>query len=461
MNQATDFDNSLIENVYKIVSQKDLKYFIKTWGCQMNEHDSEKIEGMLEHMGYMPAPDEKHADIVVFNTCCVRENAELKVYGHIGALKHLKRRNPDMIICVCGCMTQQKQISEYIKKTYPFVDIVIGTHNTHILPELVQKVLKNQSPIVSVWDKESGIVERMPVKREKGVKAWVTVMYGCDNFCTYCIVPYVRGRERSRRIEDITEEIKLLGQQGYKEITLLGQNVNSYGKDLGGKVDFADLLYQVDKIEQIERIRFITSHPKDLSDRLIYAMRDCDKVCEQLHLPIQSGSSAILKKMNRRYTKEQYLELVDKVRKEIPGVAISTDIIVGFPGETDQDFNETIDVIKRVKYDSAFTFIYSKRSGTPAAKMQNQIDEDTKHERLYRLIEVQTKISQQINQKLLGSTVEVLVEQVSKKNQHKVTGRTRTGKIVNFQGEKDLIGKLIKVKITNVLAHWLEGNVVK
>jgi len=438
-----------------------MKYNISTFGCQMNENDSERLAGMLTEMGYTYTDKMEESDLIIYNTCCVRENAELKVYGHLGSLKGLKKVKPELVIAVCGCMMQQPEVVEEIRKKYRHVDLVFGTHNLYKFPELLYSVLDTHNNVIDVWDCDGVIAEDIPTRRENDIKAWVTIMYGCNNFCSYCIVPYVRGRERSRRPEVILNEIRQLGEQGFKEITLLGQNVNSYGKDLGDEFSFAKLLREVNEIEGIERIRFMTSHPKDLSDDLIAAMRDCDKVCEHLHLPIQAGSTEVLKKMNRKYTKDQYMELVERLRKEIPDISITTDIIVGFPGETDEDFEETIDVVKRVRYDMAYTFLYSKRTGTPAAKSSDQIPEDVKKQRFDRLLELQNRISREINAKMLGQVVEVLVEGLSKTNEKMYTGRTRTNKIVNFQGNEEMVGKMVRIKIDKVQTWSLEGSPVQ
>ncbi len=442
------------------VSDLNLKYHIITYGCQMNVHDSEKLAGMLYEAGYQETDNEHEADLILFNTCCVRENAELRVYGNVGALKSRKQANPNMIIGVCGCMMQQKEVADYIASRFPFVDLIFGTHNLHRFPQLLLQAIDSNNTVVEVLDEQGSIVEHVPTKRAEGVSAWTTIMYGCNNFCSYCIVPYVRGRERSRRPEDILDEIRELGQKGYKEITLLGQNVNSYGKDTGNDYLFHDLLRDIDKLPGIERIRFMTSHPKDLSTGLIEAMADCDKVCEHLHLPIQAGSNRILKAMNRKYTREDYLRLVDRVRTAIPDIALTTDIIVGFPGETEKDFLDTLDIVKQVGYDSAFTFIYSPRTGTPAARLQDQTDSEVKKERLARLIELQNRISKDKNLKLLNSVTEILVEGPSKNNSEMLTGRTRTNKIVNFTGSKDLIGELVQVRIREAKSWSLEGEVV-
>ncbi|MCX7842104.1 MAG: tRNA (N6-isopentenyl adenosine(37)-C2)-methylthiotransferase MiaB, partial [Clostridia bacterium] len=417
-----------------------LKYSLSTFGCQMNENDSERLAGMLAEMGYIETDRAEDSDLIIFNTCCVRENAEEKVYGHLGALKKLKRENPGLIIAVCGCMMQQPEAVEHIRRKYRHVELIFGTHNLYRFPQLLFEAVNAREAVIDVWEHEGSIVEDMPIDRKDTVKAWVTVMYGCNNFCSYCIVPYVRGRERSRSISDIVNEVRMLGQQNYKEITLLGQNVNSYGKDLERGATFGKLLHELDEIDGIERIRFMTSHPKDLSDELIAAIRDCRKVCEHLHLPVQAGSTRILKEMNRKYTKDSYLELIDRVKKAVPGISLSTDIIVGFPGETDDDFNDTLEVIEKVRYDSAYTFLYSKRTGTPAAKMGNQVEEEVKKERFQKLLDVQNRISKEINDKLLGCEVEVLVEGLSKNSVYMYTGRTRTNKIVNFKGNEEMVG---------------------
>ncbi|MDT8716389.1 tRNA (N6-isopentenyl adenosine(37)-C2)-methylthiotransferase MiaB [Clostridium sp. 19966] len=438
-------------------NEKQLLYYIETWGCQMNEEDSEKLSGMLKNMGYTPTDSKDDSDIIIFNTCCVRENAELKVFGNLGALKKRKKDNPNLIIALCGCMMQQKDMAENVLKRYPFVDIIFGTHNAHKFPEYLNSVRHQGKSVIEILDKEVGVVEGLPVDRKSDIKAFVTIMYGCDNFCTYCVVPYVRGRERSRKSSEIINEIEQLVKQGYKEVTLLGQNVNSYGKGLEEDIDFAKLLRKVNEIEGLERIRFMTSHPKDLSDDVIYAIRDCSKICEQIHLPVQSGSSLLLKKMNRHYTKEYYIELIDKIKKEIPNVAITTDIIVGFPGETEDDFNDTLELAKYVKYDSAFTFIYSRRKYTPADKMEEQVDEEIKHNRFNRLIDVINEASIKKNKSYQDKTVEVLVEGPSKNDETKLMGRTRTGKLVNFPGDASLIGKLVNIKIVEALTFSLNG----
>lgn len=436
-------------------------FFIETWGCQMNEEDSEKLSGMLKKMGYKKTENKIQADLIIFNTCCVRENAELKVYGHLGALKKLKEEKPGLIIALCGCMMQQKHMAENIIKKYPFVDIIFGTHNSYKFPQYLNAVHQNNSSVVEIQDRETGIVEGIPIDRESTIKAFVTIMYGCNNFCTYCIVPYVRGRERSRNPVNIENEIKNLVSKGYREITLLGQNVNSYGKDLLPRVGFSQLLRRINNINGLERIRFMTSHPKDLTEDVIDAVLECDKVCEQIHLPVQSGSTNILKKMNRNYSREQYLNLIHKIREKIPEAAITTDIMVGFPGESEEDFEETLKLAEEVEYDSAFTFIYSRREGTPADKLETQIPEDVKHERFNRLVEVVNKCSARRNRAYEGKIEEILVEGPSKNDSRKLTGRTRTGKLVNFQGDMDSIGKLVKVKITRANSFSLLGKQVQ
>ncbi|CAB1245159.1 enzyme for ms(2)i(6)A formation for tRNA modification [Clostridiaceae bacterium BL-3] len=432
-------------------------FFIETWGCQMNEEDSEKLSGMLKKMGYIRTESKINADLIILNTCCVRENAELKVYGHLGALKKMKRENPNLIIALCGCMMQQKHMAENIIKKFPFVDIIFGTHNAYKFPQYLNTVRQENSSVVEIQDRETGIVEDIPIDRESTVKAFVTIMYGCNNFCTYCIVPYVRGRERSRNPVNIEDEIKDLVSKGYKEITLLGQNVNSYGKDLVPKVKFSQLLRRINGIEGLDRIRFMTSHPKDLTEDVIDAVLECDKVCEQIHLPVQSGSNNILKRMNRNYSREQYLELIYKIRKKIPEAAITTDIMVGFPGESEEDFEETLNLAKEVEYDSAFTFIYSRRKGTPADKLEEQVPENIKHERFNRLVEVVNESSAKKNKVYEGKIEEILVEGLSKNNSAKLMGRTRTGKLVNFQGDVDSIGRLVKVRISKAHSFSLSG----
>lgn len=436
---------------------RNKSFFISTYGCQMNEEDSEKLSGILKKMGYKKAEDKLSADLIIFNTCCVRENAELKVYGNLGALKNLKKQKPELIIALCGCMMQQKGMAEKVIKKFPFVNIIFGTHNAYKFPEYLNRVNRQNASVMEIQDKEDGIVEGVPIDRESSVKAFVTIMYGCNNFCSYCIVPYVRGRERSRKPEDIENEIKELVSKGYKEVTLLGQNVNSYGKNLNPRVNFSELLKRINDIEGIERVRFMTSHPKDLTEDVIEVISKCDKICEHIHLPVQSGSTRILKKMNRSYSKEQYLALVNRIRDNIPGASITTDIIVGFPGETEEDFQETLNLAKEVEFDSAFTFIYSKREGTPAYDIEEQISEDTKHERFNRLVEIINESSAKKNKAYKGRIEEILVEGPSKNDNTKLMGRTRTGKLVNFQGDNSSIGKLVKVEITKATSFSLVG----
>lgn len=449
-----------IDELKNRLANKGLKYHIITYGCQMNVHDSEKLAGMLSEIGYTETSSQHDADLVLFNTCCVRENAELKVYGNVGALKAYKQANPNMIIGVCGCMMQQEEIAKFIVDRFPFVDLVFGTHNLHRFPQLLLQALDSSHTIIEVLDEEGTIVEHIPTKRDKGVSAWTTIMYGCNNFCSYCIVPYVRGRERSRDPEEIVNEITKLGNQGYKEITLLGQNVNSYGEDMGGGYLFHDLLSDINKINSIERIRFMTSHPKDLSKELIRTMANSEKVCEHLHLPIQAGNNRILKAMNRKYTREEYIGLVESVREAMPDIALTTDIIVGFPGESSQEFEDTLDIIKRLKFDSAYTFIYSPRKGTPAVNIEDKISIEEKKERLAKLIEIQSKISRMKNDAYIGKVKEVLVEGRSKTNDKVLTGRTRENKIVNFFADEKVIGQLIRVKITKARSWSLEGEVL-
>ena len=444
----------------RIIDHSDNKtYHIVTYGCQMNEEDSEKMSGMLKSMGYEKTENRDEASIIIFNTCCVRENAENRVYGNLGELKKVKKKNPNLVIGICGCMMQQEGMADKILKTFPYVDIIFGTHNAYKFPEYLNRVKTEGVQVKEILDKETKIVEGIPIDRESSIKAFVTIMYGCNNFCTYCVVPYVRGRERSRKSEDILNEIKDLVSKGYKEVTLLGQNVNSYGKGLEEDINFAKLLRKVNEIEGLERIRFMSSHPKDLTEEVIMAVKECDKVCEQIHLPVQSGSDTILKVMNRHYTKEKYLSLINKIKEEIPECSITTDIIVGFPGESEEDIQDTIDLVKEVKYDSAFTFIYSRRNHTPADKMENQIPEEIKHERFNRLVEAVNENVIRGNKFYEGKTVEVLVEGTSKNDETKLMGRTRNGRLVNFSGDTSLIGKLINVKIYRAQPFSLLGEI--
>lgn len=455
--------NDLKEKEYLLKVKEHFKnkkhtYFVETYGCQMNVRDSQTLMGMFEEMGYEKSADRQSADAVIFNTCCVREGAEDRLLGNLGKLKSEKKKRPDMLIMICGCMMQEVGSLEKIKKRFPFVDVVFGTHNTFEMPKLMFNAL-NKNKQYSLFEKETDIIEDMPVLREKDVFAFINIMYGCNNFCSYCIVPYVRGRERSRKSEDIIKEATLLVKNGVKEITLLGQNVNSYGKNCD--ISFPDLLRELNKIDGLERIRFMTSHPKDLSDDLIKAMAECEKVCKYIHLPVQSGSNRILEKMNRHYTREDYLTIVKKLREAMPEIAITTDIIVGFPGETDEDFQDTYDLYKEVCYNSAFTFIYSKRIGTPAAKMEDQVECEKTRERMARLIALSEECSLKSNEIYLNNTYPVLVEGKAKKDENLLCGKTDQGRTVVFASEKDLTGKLVNVKITKIKLNVLVGEIVE
>jgi tRNA-2-methylthio-N6-dimethylallyladenosine synthase len=433
------------------------KYMITTYGCQMNVHDSETMAGILEQMAYTPTSEEKEADLILLNTCAVRENAEDKVFGELGRLKSLKLENPDLLLGICGCMSQEESVVNRILRSYPQVDLVFGTHNIHRLPILVQNALFSKERVVEVWSKEGDIVENMPKVRADGLRAWVNIMYGCDEFCTYCIVPYTRGKERSRRPAEVLHEVRELARQGYQEVTLLGQNVNAYGKD------FTDVDYQfghlLDDVRHIgiPRVRFTTSHPRDFDDHMIAILAKGGNLVEHIHLPVQSGSNEILKRMARKYTREQYLELVRQIRTAISDVVFTTDIIVGFPGETEAQFQETLSLVQAMEYDSAFTFIYSPRAGTPAANMADDIPFTVKKERLQRLNHLQNEISRQKNEALRDQIVEVLVEGESKKNTDILSGRTRTNKLVNFVGPKHLIGKRVQVRIDEPQTWTLKG----
>lgn len=425
-------------------------------GCQMNARDSEKLKGILEAAGY-ETTEEETADFVIYNTCTVRENANLKVYGHLGMMSHEKKKNPGMMIALCGCMMQEPQVVEKIKKSYRFVNLVFGTHNLYKFAELVYTAMISDRMIIDVWKDTDKIVEDLPCDRKYFFKSGVNIMFGCNNFCSYCIVPYVRGRERSRKPEEILKEIRHLALEGVTEIMLLGQNVNSYGKNLEEPTTFAALLKEIEKIDGIERIRFMTSHPKDLSDELIEAMRTSAKICPHLHLPLQSGSSRLLKIMNRKYTKEHYLSLVDKIREAVPDISLTTDIIVGFPGETEEDFEETLDVVRRVRYDSAFTFIYSKRTGTPAAVMENQVPESVVKERFDRLLKEVQEISREMSSRHEGRTMEVLVEEKNRQEEGYLTGRLANNLLVHFKGSEELIGKLVPVHLKESKGFYYIG----
>ena len=429
-------------------------------GCQMNARDSEKIVGILEQIGYQIVEDEL-ADFIIYNTCTVRENANLKVYGRLGALKKEKKKNPHMRIALCGCMMQEDIVVEKIKKSYSFVDLLFGTHNIFKFAELLYTQMVEEKMIIDIWEDTNQIVEDLPSERKFSFKAGVNIMFGCNNFCTYCIVPYVRGRERSREPKAILREIEKLVADGVVEVMLLGQNVNSYGKGLEEPCTFAQLLQEVEKVEGLKRIRFMTSHPKDLSDDLIEVMKNSRKICKHLHLPVQAGSSRLLKIMNRRYTKESYLELVEKIKREIPDISLTTDIMVGFPGETEEDFQETMDVVRKVRYDAAYTFIYSKRTGTPAATMPDQVPEDVVKDRFQRLLDEIQKISGELTKEDEGSVQEVLVEEVNSQDEELVTGRLSNNLLVHFKGDASLIGELVQVKLTECKGFYYMGEMVK
>ena len=446
-----------MEKVKKINENKNKKYYILTMGCQLNENDSEKLIGIMEEMGYTKSDDIKNADLYVINTCCVRENAEEKLFGKLGELKKIKE-NKNIIIAIGGCMMQEEHITEKIKKSYPFVDVVFGTHTLHKFPEDLYTAITKNKKVKDVIDIDGEIYEGLPVKRTSNKQASVIIMYGCNNFCSYCIVPYVRGRERSRKPEDILNEIKELAKEGYREITLLGQNVNSYKG--GENYNFANLLEDVDKIEGIEVIRFVSPHPKDFTDEVIDVISKSSKISRLIHVPLQSGSTNVLKEMNRKYTKEQYLDLIKRIRNKIPDVVFSTDIIVGFPGETEEDFEDTIDVVKQVNFEQIFMFIYSRRIGTRADKMENQILEEIKHKRFDRLKQVFEESVEENNKKYIGTTQKILVEGYSKNNQDMLTGRTDTNKVVIFEGPEKLIGKIINIKIISEHKWYLKGEVL-
>ena len=467
--QEIEKQKQFIEKVKEINLNKKLKYTILTFGCQLNENDSEKLSGMAENMGYEYTENFKEADLAIFNTCCVRENAEDKLFGKLGELKKVREQR-GTIIAIGGCMMQQQHITEKLHESYPFVDIIFGTHTLHKLPENIHKILVNKKKLQDVLDIDGEVYEGLPIKRNSDLKASVTIMYGCNNFCTYCIVPYVRGRERSRHPKDILQEIQELAKEGYKEIMLLGQNVNSYlvsenwkkeGKDYNGINSFATLLKEINKIEGIERIRFVSPHPKDFTDDVIEAIADCEKVCKLIHLPLQSGSTNVLKTMNRKYTKEQYLNLVSKMKKTIPNLTLSTDIIVGFAGETEQDFEDTLDVVKQVGFEQVYMFIYSIREGTPGAKMDNQIPEEIKHKRFDRLKALVESQIEENNKKYVGTIQKVLIEGTSKNNEDMLTGRTDSNKVVIIEEKEDLTGKLLDVEIISEHMWYLKGKVNK
>lgn len=459
MNEAEIIkQNEFIDKINKLINNK--KYYIFTMGCTLNENDSEKISGMLSKMGYIETQKMNEADFIIFNTCCIRENAEGKLFGKLGEAKKIKEKR-DAIIAIGGCMMQQEHIIEHLKKSYPFVDIIFGTHTLHKLPEDVYNLINTSKSIQDVITIDGEVYEGLPIKRKSNTKALVTIMYGCNNFCTYCIVPYVRGRERSRRPEDILKEINNLAKEGYQEITLLGQNVNSYkGNGYNGINNFADLLRAVDKIEGIKIINFISPHPKDFTDDVIRAIKECRKISRVLHLPLQSGSTNVLKRMNRKYTKDQYLDLASKIKKEIPEIVFSTDIIVGFPGETEENFQDTLDVVKKVEFEQVFMFIYSVRVGTPAEKMGDQIPENIKHERFNRLQQLVESQIEQNNKKYINTVHQILIEGKSKNNPNMLTGRTFTNKVVNFEGDENLIGNIVDIKIVSEHKWYLKGEII-
>ena len=430
-----------------------------TFGCQMNARDSEKLAGILERMGYVEVQEEE-ADFVIYNTCTVRENANLRVYGRLGYLHSLKKKNPHMMIGLCGCMMQEPQVVEKLKKSYSFVNLIFGTHNIYKFAELVVSALLSDHMVIDIWKDTDKIVEDLPSQRKFPFKSGVNIMFGCNNFCSYCIVPYVRGRERSRNPKDIVREIENLVADGVVEVMLLGQNVNSYGKNLEEPMTFAQLLQEIEKIEGLKRIRFMTSHPKDLSDELIEVMKNSKKICKHLHLPLQSGSTGILKVMNRRYTKEQYLNLVERIRTAIPDISLTTDIIVGFPGETEEDFLETMDVVEKVRYDSAFTFIYSKRTGTPAAAMENQIPDDVVKDRFDRLLSKVQEIGREMSARDTGTVQEVLVEEQNSQDPHLMTGRLSNNLLVHFEGDTSLLGQICQVHLDECRGFYYMGTKV-
>lgn len=441
----------------KEAAGRQLTFCVTTFGCQMNARDSEKLVGILEQVGYIEEPDEEKADFVIYNTCTVRENANQRVYGRLGQLGHIKKKNPHMMIALCGCMMQEPEVVEKLKKSYRFVDLIFGTHNIYKFAELLTARMESGRMVIDIWKDTDKIVEDLPSERKYPFKSGVNIMFGCNNFCSYCIVPYVRGRERSRDPRAIIREIERLVADGVVEVMLLGQNVNSYGKTLEEPMTFAQLLKEIEKIEGLERIRFMTSHPKDLSEELIEAMGQSKKICRHLHLPVQSGSSRILEKMNRRYTKEHYLELVKKIRAAVPDISLTTDIIVGFPGETEEDFQETLNVVRQVRYDSAFTFIYSKRTGTPAAVMEDQVPEDVVKDRFDRLLAEVQKIAGEMCAVHQGTVQTVLVESVNEHDPKLMTGRLSNNLLVHFPGDKCLIGKLVEVSLDECRGFYYIG----
>lgn len=431
-------------------------FCVVTFGCQMNARDSEKLTGILKTVGYEES-DSEHSDFVIYNTCTVRDNANQKVYGRLGALGTIKKRNPFMRIALCGCMMQEQSVIDKLKKSYHFVDLVFGTHNIYKFAQLLYDMFESDRMVIDIWKETDKIVEELPVDRKYHFKSGINILFGCDNFCSYCIVPYVRGRERSREVQDIIKEIETLVQEGVVEVMLLGQNVNSYGKNLDRPVSFAQLLKEIEKIKGLERIRFMTSHPKDLSDELIQTIKESNKICRHLHLPLQSGSNRILKAMNRKYTREQYIELAEKIRREIPDISLTTDLIVGFPGETSQDIEDTIDVIRKVQYDNAFTFIYSKRTGTPAAAMENQVSEEDVKVGFDKVLKEVQKAARQRSGKLTGMIMPALVEEINEHDKSLVTGRLSNNTLVHFKGGSDLIGKIVQVSLDESKGFYYFG----
>ena len=458
MDRQLMYINMCREKVNQLSNElkRPLKCCVQTFGCQMNARDSEKLLGILQEIGYEPTESEE-ADIVVYNTCTVRENANLRVYGRLGQLRGLKRKNPHMIIALCGCMMQEKEVVEKIQKSYSFVDVVFGTYNIFKLAELLYNRWESGKMVIDIWDSQKQVVEELPTVRKFPFKSGFNIMYGCNNFCTYCIVPYVRGREKSREPRDIIREIERLADDGVKEIMLLGQNVNSYGKTLDNPVSFAQLLKEIEKIDGIERIRYMTPHPKDFSEELLDVMSQSSKICNHIHFPLQSGSTRLLKAMNRQYTKEQYLNWVEKIREKLPDVSLTTDIIVGFPGETEEDFEDTLDVVRKAQFDSAYTFIYSKRTGTPAASMENQIPEDVVKERFNRLLETVGEVSHSISARYENTDTQVLVESLDDHEPGLVTGRMTNNMLVHFSGTADMIGKLVDVRLTECKGFYYMG----
>jgi tRNA-2-methylthio-N6-dimethylallyladenosine synthase len=450
-----------IKKVRDLNSINSKTYFIRTFGCQMNESDSEKLSGIMMDMGFIEAEDIYSADFVIFNTCCVREGAEQKVYGHLGDMKKLKEEKPELKLALCGCMAQQERVVEKLKKSYKNVDMVFGTHNFHELPRLYYENITHNKRIYEIRDIDGLIVEEIPQKRVDKYRAYISIMYGCNNFCSYCIVPYVRGRERSRKHETILDEVRELVKDGYKEITLLGQNVNSYGNTKAEDYSFADLLRAVNDIDGKFRIRFMTSHPKDMSEDTILAIKECEKICNHIHLPFQAGSTNILKEMNRNYKKEDYLALIKLIKNIIPGITFTTDVIVGFPGETEEDFRDTLDIIEKIRFNNAYMFIYSPREGTPAMKLTDDTSESEKKSRFQRLLDKQHEISRELNEMDEGKVFEILVEGFSKKDKSYMCGRTESNKIINFRSENEgLQGSFVKVKVIEAKTWHLEGELI-